>query len=523
MSGFQPATAAVAVGIMISFASPTSAENVLRWASAGGAATFDPHSFDETPTRAQYQQVYERLLDLDSSLEMTPQLAISWKLVDPVTWEFTLRQGVRFHDGTPLSADDVVFSLERARTKPSQLGVYLTGVSDIRAVDTDTVHVITRDTAPLVPENLTLISIMSKAWAEAHGAARAADFNMGEETYASRHANGTGPFILEEFQPGGPAAMRRNPNWWGYERYPANVDRIEYTPIPDAERRLAALLEGKIDLLTDPPFEALDRIRATPGWRLEQAGELRTVFLGLDQAVPELRSSDVRGVNPFRDKRVREAMYRSIDIEAIRRDVMKGLSVPAGMLVAPGVTGFSEELNRRLAYDPDLAKASLADAGYPDGFRIRLDCPNNRYVNDEAICRAVTKQLGAIGIEATLDVQPKEIHFRKILSRETDLWMQSWAEFDSQEVFLTFFHSRGSPWNAAGYANPRVDELIDKIDRTIITYARDAMIEEVWTIVLDDMAYIPLHHQIIVWAMRDELDLPVYPFNSPKFREARLK
>jgi peptide/nickel transport system substrate-binding protein len=442
MTRFETAIAAVAIGITISFTGPTRAENVLRWASAGGASTFDPHSFDETPTRAQYQQVYERLLDLDSSLEMTPQLAVSWELVDPFTWEFTLREGVRFHDGTPLSADDVVFSLERARTEPSQMGVYLTGVRDIRAVDANTVQVITHDPAPLVPENLTLISIMSKAWAEAHGAARAADFKMGEETYASRHANGTGPFILEEFQPGETAVMRRNPNWWGYERYPVNIDRIEYTPIPDAERRLAALLEGKVDLLLDPPFESLDRIRSTPGLQLAQGNELRTVFLGLDQAAPELRSSDVKDKNPFKDKRVRQAMYQSIDIEAIRQDVMKDLSLPAGMLVAPGVTGFSEELNRRLPYDPDRAKKLLADAGYPDGFRVRLDCPNNRYINDEAICRAVGEQLGAIGIEVTVDAQPKEAHFRKIFSRETDLWMHSWAEFDSQEVFLTFFHSR---------------------------------------------------------------------------------
>jgi peptide/nickel transport system substrate-binding protein len=321
---------------------------------------------------------------------------------------------------------------------------------------------------------------MSKAWAEAHGVTRAGDFKAGEETYASRHANGTGPFMLEEFQPGGPAAMRRNPNWWGYERYPVNVDRIEYTPIPDAERRLAALLEGKINLLIDPPFEALDRIRATPGCRLEQAGELRTIFLSLDQAVPELRSSDVRGTNPFRDKRVREAMYRSIDIEAIQRDVMKGLSLPAGMLVAPGVTGFSEELNQRLPYDPDGAKGLLADAGYPDGFRIRLDCPNNRYINDEAICRAIAVQLQEVGIELLVNAQPRSVIFAKIDNRESDFYLFGWGvgSFDSYEIFRHFYRTRGVR-NVPGYSNPQIDELIDQIDRTMITYARDAMIEEV--------------------------------------------
>ncbi len=251
---------------------------------------------------------------------------------------------------------------------------------------------------------------MSKAWAEDHGVTRAADFKSTEATYATHHANGTGPFILEAFEPGGRVVMRRNPHWWGGEHYPGNIDRIEFTPIANSEQRVRALLDGNIDLLTSPPFDALDRIEATPGLKLAQTTQLRSVWLSVDQASPELRSSDIKGRNPFKDKRVRQAMYQAIDIEKIRNDVMQGLSIPAGMIIPPGVNGHAPELDQRLPYDPAAAKSLLAEAGYPRGFGVTLDCPNNYYINDEAICRAVAAQLREIGIVVSVNAQPEDPH-----------------------------------------------------------------------------------------------------------------
>jgi peptide/nickel transport system substrate-binding protein len=187
--------------------------------------------------------------------------------------------------------------------------------------------------------------------------------SAGEENFASRHANGTGPFIVKEFEPNGRLLMVRNPIWWGLERYPHNLDRIKFTPIADPEERLAALLRGDLDLLTDPPFLALGRIKSTPGLKLAQTSQPRTAYLALDQANSELRSSQVRGRNPFDDRRVRQAIYQAIDIETIRDSVMQRLSVPAGMLVAPGVN-VAPALDQRLPYDPATAKRLLTEAGY---------------------------------------------------------------------------------------------------------------------------------------------------------------
>ncbi|MCE3248523.1 MAG: extracellular solute-binding protein family 5 [Geminicoccaceae bacterium] len=512
-----------ALALAVANPEPAAAENVLRWASVGGALTFDPHAYDETPTNGQIRSVYEKLVDYDSDLELVPQLALAWRLIDPTTWEFELRPNVRFHDGTPFTAQDVVFSVMRAKTElPVGFANRIESIAAVRIAGEHSVRIETRFPDPQLWDSVRNVAIVSERWAEAHDVRLPANVSAGQENYASRHANGTGPFVLREFEPNGRVVMVRNPDWWGLARYPHNLDRIEFTPIADPEERLAGLLRGDLDLLGDPPLWALDRIERMPGLKLAQAPELRTIHLGLDQSRNELRSSDVKGRNPFSDKRVRQAIYQAIDIEAIRRNVMRGLAIPAGMLVAPGAVGYAPELDQRLPYDPELAKRLLSEAGYPEGFSVTLDCPNNRWINDEAICRAVAGQLGAVGIDVNVNAQPKQLFFAKLDNRETDFYLNSWATHDSQVIFVRFYRTRGGE-NAPGYSNPRVDRLIEQIDREMITYGRDALVEQVWQIVLDDIVYVPLHHQMIVWAMRENLDLPVYRYNQPIFREARFE
>jgi peptide/nickel transport system substrate-binding protein len=498
------------------------AENVLRWASMSETLTFDPHSAVHSATIAEHRQVYESLVDHDASYRLEPALATNWRLLDPLTWEFELRQGVVFHDGAPFTAEDVVFSLQRARASPFR-GL-VPSVASVKAVDDHTVRIGTAAPNPDLPKLLYLPFIMSKPWAERHGALAHAPFDDAEVTFAERHANGTGPFRLESFVPGVGTVMTRNRDWWGLGRNPHNIDRVEHAWVVDRARGLAALVEGRIDLLLTPPLDQLDRIEGTPGLKVERTDEFRIVYLGLDQGSAELRSSDVRGANPFKDLRVRRAVYQAINVEAIRAGVMHGLSRPTGVLIPPRDNGWSEELDRRLPYDPPAARALLVEAGYPDGFGVRLDCPNDRYVNDAAVCGAVAAMLGRVGIRVTVDARPFREVFPKIAKRQTDFYLFGWfsSTFDAQTNFLNLIRS-DAPFNATGYANPRVDGLIDAIGAEVSTYARDAMIEEVWRTVRDDIVHVPLHQQPLAWAMRDMLDLPVDAGDVPRFRLARLR
>jgi peptide/nickel transport system substrate-binding protein len=523
MKQFRTTVGATVIALAAGTATPASAENVLRWASATEALTFDPHAVPHTPTMVETSQVYESLVGFNSRYEIEPSLAVAWHLIGPTTWQFDLRQGVRFHDGSPFTAEDVVFSLNRAMSSTSGFkGGDFATITAVEAVDGHTVRIKTTGPNMILPDQLNIISMMSKRWAEQHDALLPAAYGD-DMTYAEIHANGTGPFKLESFEEGVGTVMTRNPQWWGLAQNPHNLDRIVHTVIKDPGLRLQALLSGEIEFLIDPPFSDLDKIEGTPDLKLERANEARTIFLGLDQGSGELRSSNIKGRNPFADRRVRQAVYQAIDEEKIVDEVMSGLAIPAGIVLEPGIVGYAPELDTRLPFDPDAAKALFAEAGYPDGFAVTLDCPNDRYINDEAICRAVAVMLGEIGIRVAVAARPTREHFPLIQKRKTDFYMLGWSTstFDSLNHFTYLIRSDGS-FNGANYADPRVDDLIDTIRTTMVTYARDALIEQVWKTVREDIVYVPLHHQVIAWAMRDRLELPVDPWNWPRFRLARL-
>jgi peptide/nickel transport system substrate-binding protein len=500
------------LALVLASASAAEAENVLRWASATEALTFDPHSAYHTPTLAETQQVYESLVAFNSSYAIEPSLAIAWKLIDPTTWQFDLRRGVRFHDGTPFTSEDVVFSLKRAISDTSDYKSAVSPITAVEPIDAYTVRITTGAPNPILPDELNAFGIMSKRWAEKHNALLPAVYGDETETYGERHANGTGPFKLVSFEQGIETVMSRNLEWWGLGQNPHNLDRIVHKVIKDPAERLRALLSGEVDFLSDPPFADLDRIEHTGGLRLERTNETRAIFLGLDQGSRELRSSNIKGRNPFADRRVRQAVYQAIDEESIVDKVMRGLAIPAGIIIQPGINGYAPELDTRLPFNPDAARALLAAAGYPDGFDVTLDCPNDRYINDEAICRTVAAMLGEIGIRVTVAARPMREHAPMVTSRETDFYMLGWGNntYDSLD-HLSYLMRSDAPYSATNYANPQVDDLIDAISTETITYGRDAMIEEVWKTVREDIVYVPLHHQVIVWAMRDQLELPVDP------------
>jgi peptide/nickel transport system substrate-binding protein len=326
MKRFQAIIGVTMIVLAASAAKPVVAENVVRWARSAGMPSWEPLANDSEPWNG-LGQVYEALLLTDADASVRPGLATAWALVRPDTWRFELRQGVRFHDGSPFTAADVVFSLDRARGETSELSYVAASIVEATATGEHTIEITTKEPDPILPVKLRVLLVMSKAWAERHGAELPEQ--LGDTAaYTFAHANGTGPFMLESFEPGKRTVVVKNKHWWGLEQYPHNIDRIVWTSEPDPERRLALLLDGQIDLLNDPS-DRFDRLHDVPGIRLAQARGLRISFLGLNQASAELRTSDVKGRNPFADRRVRQAVYQAIDVETIIRHWMASPSQPA--------------------------------------------------------------------------------------------------------------------------------------------------------------------------------------------------
>jgi peptide/nickel transport system substrate-binding protein len=323
-----------------------------RWAGRGDMQTTDPHSQNENLTNNINSLVYEFLLARDKKLGLVPALAESWTQVNPTTWRFKLRAGVKFHDGTPFTADDVVFSFERARADTSQLRVYANASGMPRKIDDLTVEFVTNGPNPVELEHIQTINIMSKAWCEKNRATKPQNFTQKEEMITARQANGTGPYMLKAREPDVKTVLVKNPNWWGIKAgvWEGNADEVIYTPIVSDATRVAALISGEVDLVNDPPPQDVPRLMQTPGIKILEGAENRIVFIGMDQSRDELLYSNVKGKNPLKDKRVREALYYAIDIEAIKKNTMRGLSAPSGALL-PSPLQTTAEIEKRLPYD----------------------------------------------------------------------------------------------------------------------------------------------------------------------------
>jgi len=302
------------------------------------------------------------------------------------------------------------------------------------------------------------------------------------------------------------------------------VDRVIYKPISNAATRVAALLSGEVDFVLDPPLQDLKRIDATDGLKTVSVPQVRTIFFGMDQSIAELRSSNVKGANPFSDVRVRQAMDLAIDETAIQRVVMEGLSFPAGMITSPGVLGNTPEQDQPMGFDLAKAQALMSEAGYGDGFSVRLDCPNDRYNNDEKICQAAVAMLARIGIDVSLEAITKAQHFPKIQKRETDFYMLGWGvpTLDSHYVFSYLLDGEGS-WNATGYNNDLVNEVTAAIATETDIDKRTMMIDQAWTQIKADQPYIPIHHQVIAWGMSDGVDVPIAADDGIRLRFAVVK
>jgi peptide/nickel transport system substrate-binding protein len=506
---------------------PQAGAATFKWANDGDVRAMDPYTLDETVQNSFLSNIYEGLVRRNKKLEPEPALATSWEQTAPTTWRFHLRQGVKWQDGSPFTAADVLFSFKRINGKNSQYSPEVHSIKDIHKVDEATLDVETIGPDPILPSEMASFPIMSEAWCTEHNSVENVVVGSGEN-YALRNAMGTGPFRLTLREPDRRNVLEPNPNWWDKPEH--NLDRVEFTIISSAPTRVAALLTGEVDMIYSVPTQDIDKISHAPGIKLIQGPELRTIYLGMDQVRDELLYSNVKGKNPFKDLRVRQAFSLAIDEAAIAQRVMRGNARPTWLMWGPGVNGFDPKMNQRPAVDLVKAKALLAEAGYPDGFEVTIDCPNDRYVNDEAICTAVSAMMARVGVKVNVYARTKSKFFADTgyPNYNTSFFLSGWtpATYDAQNVIQAILHTRGKGVglnNGSGFTNARVDQLNDLIAVELDKAKRDAMIDEAAKIVQDQVGFIPLHQQTIVWAAKENIDLTQPADNSFPMRWVRVK
>ena len=418
---------------------------ILRVATSTDAATLDPHATNALFTFLVVSQVYEPLVHRGDDLRLSPGLATRWEQVEPTRWRFHLREGVRFHGGEAFDSDDVVFSLTRARAPTSNYGVFVDTVAEVTAPDRLTVEVATRTPDAALPSKLTRVLMMDRGWSEANRAAAPQNFAQREELHTVRNANGTGPYALRSREQDQRTVLARNPAWWGWggPRGGGNVEEYQHLVVANDPTRVAAVLSGDVDMVHVVPSQDVERLRRNDRVRVTSGPENRTVFLGFRQDLDELPDAGTPGRNPWRDLRVRQAVAHAIDMDAIRRTAMRGLAVPTGSMWPRYVEGWSEALEARAAFDPDRARALMAEAGYADGFAVTFLCPIGTY--DEA-CQAIVPMLARIGIRARLDLQTVPPYIGRLQRREVSLYGLNWGvtTFDPMFIFRAVMVSRAA-------------------------------------------------------------------------------
>ncbi len=500
----------------------------LKFAFQGDLSSADPYSLNETFTLGYLSNIYEGLTRRNFDMSITPALAESWEVMEPTRWRFKLRKGVKFHDGRDFTADDVVFSAMRVRMDGSDLKTRIAADTKVVKVDDHTVDFVTSVANPILHYEWATWGIMSKGWTEDNKAVKPQKVTEDQENFATRHANGTGPFILESQQADIKTVSVVNPKWWDKPAH--NLTKVIFTPIPQDATRVAALLSGDVDMAYPVPVQDMKRVDGNSGTSMLVGPELRTIFLGFDQFRDEILRSDVKGKNPFKDVRVREAFFRAVDINAIKKVIMRGLSDPSAIMISPKLFDKSDSFSRA-NFDPAKAKSLLADAGYPNGFSLEMDCPNNRYVNDEAICQAVVGMLAKVGVKVNLLAQPKAIYFKKILapSLDTSFYLLGWTpgSLDSWNVLNNLMNCMDDTgkgkFNIARYCNAEVDKLTANILIETDKAKRDGMIEQAFKIISGEWGYMPLHQQAVAWGVSDKISLKQRPDNVFRWRHVMVK
>ena len=504
----------------------------LRFASAFDPQTMDPHALALLYQTRVVTQVYESLVAPGKGFKLEPALATSWQMLNPTTWRFKLRPGVSFHDGTPFTADDAVFSIERALDKASQRKNQLLGMTGAKKIDAATIDITTSAPDAVLPEKLWPVAMMSKAWCEKNGVAKPQDYNAKQETYAVRNANGTGPFMLVRYEADVRTTLKANPAWWGksaaelVQRFGGgNVDEVLYQVIQADATRLAALQSGQVDFVIDPPFQDLARLKADKALRVSQVDDIGTQYLALDQHSAELAGSDAKGKNPFKDVRVRRAIQLAIDTDLIVRQVLRGEGKVTGSFVSPLIQGYLPEFETRPKADAAAARALLKEAGYPNGFSVQMDCVNVAW--RASVCQAAAAMLEKVGIRASLVTSPSSVFFPKLSLGTGSLMEFGWSATPDpwgtlQSLVRTNDGLAAGAFNAGRYSNARLDALIDGLRVEPDIASRTRMASAALRVMAAELPIIPLYRRHHNWVMRPNVEAVHWPNDVLELRWVKI-
>jgi peptide/nickel transport system substrate-binding protein len=498
----------------------------LRIASAFDPQTMDPHALALLYHSRIAFQVHDCLVGRDEQFRLEPALAESWTMTSPTNWRFKLRAGVKFHDGSAFTADDAVFSIERAQGPTSQRAFSLQGLQAVKKVDDLTIDFQLAAPDAVWPEKLWLVAMMSRKWAHAHGVEKAQDFNGKQETHAVRNAMGTGPYRLESYQPDVRVVLKRHEHYWGAaDKRVGNVDEVRLVAIKSDATRLAALASGEVDLVLDPPFQDVGRLKSEGRLNVLTVSDIGTQYFTFDQARDELIQGDVKDRNPFKDKRVRLAVAHALNIDLIIDKVLRGQATPTGSFISPLVDGHQPELDKRIPFDQAKARQLLAQAGYPKGFGVTLDCVNVAY--REAVCQAATAMLAQVGIRVSLRASPTNQFFPKLSQGTASFVEFGWTPATDpwptlNALFRTWTPQGGGTFNAGRYSNPRLDELIDAVRTEPDITKRRARVGVALRLIQDDLPYIPLYRRHLNWAMAKKVKAVQWPNDTIELRFVKV-
>ncbi len=500
---------ALAAGLSLPVTAQAASNDTVTVGYVGGTTSIDPHFHNLSANMSISRAIFDGIVNADAKMRPVPGIAASWKQIDDKTWEFTIRDNARFHDGSPVTSDDIAYSFDRAiNIQDSPSGGFTKQVKGktVEVVSDRVFRIVTAEPSPAMLIDLSTFAIVSRKHAE--GANRE-DFNSGKA------AIGSGPFKFVEWVPGDRLVLARNDDYWGKK---ADYARVIYRPIEAGPTRVAALVSGDVDAIEQPPTTDIARLQATQGIQVAKAPSKRVIYIHMDNFrddTPDITDNNGKKIkNPLLDKRVRWALALGIDRQGIAEHVMEGVAIPAGQYAADGVEGFNPDL-KPIPYEPERAKALLAEAGFPNGFKLKFHSTGKRYPNDVEVAEAIGQMWSRIGIQTEVVTYPPSVFFRRGTrggpggTPEFSVLMAGCCSSTGGAI-TPLVVLMGTPDKARGrgtanrgrYSNPELDALLDKGLTEMDAKKRDAIVREAQKVAIEDMAVIPVHFLVNAWATR---------------------